>query len=84
MRPTTKRRLLTLSLILLVIVGVVGGILALRLSQINRAMQQTRVDGMAAFDSGNYDKALDLLSTFVGKNRTMPTPFTLWPSPAAR
>jgi len=69
MRPTTKRRLLTLTLILLVLFGAIGGIFAYRISVINARIQQERVDGMAAYQAGDYDNALGLLSDYVGKHK---------------
>ncbi len=69
MRPTTKRRLLTLFVILLVTGGVVGGILAIRLGKLARDNKQRRADGMTAFSNGDYDKSLTLLSKYVGDNK---------------
>ncbi|CAN5592068.1 hypothetical protein BH10PLA1_BH10PLA1_03830 [soil metagenome] len=67
MRPTTKRRLLTLFVITLLLLGGIGGFAVFRLGQINANMQQARVDGMAAFNNGEYDRAMDLLNNYVGR-----------------
>ncbi len=69
MRPTTKRRLLTLFVIVLAITGAGGGFLAFRLSRLEGVNKQRRANGMAAFAAGEYDQSLTLLSKYVSDNK---------------
>ena len=70
MRPTTKRRLLILSVVSIVVIGGAGGFAVFRINQLAAQTEQARVDGMAAYKAGQYDQALQPLAMYVGKNKT--------------
>ncbi len=72
MRPTTKRRLLIIFVVSLVVLGGVGGFVVLRLNQISSDYQKARSEGMKAFADGKYEDALNQLSTYMKdeKNKT--------------
>ncbi len=72
MRPKTVRRLMVLIGGFVLLVGLGVGFVFFRWHQLDRRMQLTRSQGMAAFEQGDYPVALETLSKYLGvpKNQT--------------
>lgn len=70
MRPKTVRRLILLLAIVLLIGGAVIAFLAVSQNKLKTELAQARVDGMAAFEKGDYEVALRKLSRYLGKSKT--------------
>jgi tetratricopeptide (TPR) repeat protein len=75
-RPKTKRRLAQLAGGGVVVAGLAAAGVGVQLHRHEAARQQIRADGMAAFDHGDYVRAIVELRKFLGDNRTDP-PATL-------
>lgn len=64
MRPTTKRRVVILVLVILLSSLALGGVYAFRQYQINSRLMAARAEGLAAFKDGDYAAALEPLSKY--------------------
>lgn len=67
-RSKTKRRLMILLMVVVVGVGLVGAVVAVRVHQINAEAEQWRADGLAAAAQDDYATAVDLLGRYLRKH----------------
>lgn len=68
MRPKTRRRLILLAVIVLLLCGSVAALVKLQRDRQQRQVQQNLRDGMAAFNAGNYPAALLPLSRYLARH----------------
>ncbi|TVQ58854.1 MAG: hypothetical protein EA379_12530 [Phycisphaerales bacterium] len=69
MQRRTKKLLIVLVVIPVLVVGAAGGALVLRQHQVARSINEAYEQGRAAYEAEEYQRALPLLSRYVGRNQ---------------